>query len=69
MPGQKVPRVVGARVVYRDGVPLAASVGGRTEWLGEIDGETQRRAQCALDRGRSFPSAASWPEMADSPSG
>jgi ATP-dependent Lhr-like helicase len=54
MPGQKVPRVVGARVVYRDGVPLAAHAGGRTEWLATLDAATKRQAQAALDRGPAF---------------
>ncbi|MDB5829153.1 MAG: ATP-dependent helicase, partial [Variovorax sp.] len=34
--GPKVPRVAGARVLYRDGVPVATSVGGQTEWLVEL---------------------------------
>jgi len=37
VPGQKVARVAGARVVYRDGAPLATSVGGEIEWLDDVD--------------------------------
>jgi len=48
-----VPRVVGARVVYRDGVPLAAHTGGRTEWLVDADRETRRKVHAALERGPS----------------
>jgi ATP-dependent Lhr-like helicase len=33
VPGPKVPRVAGARVVFRDGVPLATSIGGQVEML------------------------------------
>jgi ATP-dependent Lhr-like helicase len=33
VPGQRVARVPGARVLWRDGVPLATSVAGQVEWL------------------------------------
>jgi ATP-dependent Lhr-like helicase len=33
VPGPKVPRVTGSRVLFRDGVPLATSVGGQVEML------------------------------------
>jgi ATP-dependent Lhr-like helicase len=33
LPGARVPRVSGARVLYRDGVPVATLVGERIEWL------------------------------------
>ena len=33
LPGTRVPRVGGARVLYRDGVPFATLVGERIEWL------------------------------------
>jgi ATP-dependent Lhr-like helicase len=33
VPGPKVARVSGARVVFRDGVPLATSLAGEVEWL------------------------------------
>ena len=51
VPGTKVARVVGARVAYRDGVPLATSVGGHVEWLGEIDAPTKAALRRALEGG------------------
>jgi len=33
LPGSKVPRLPGARVLYRDGIALAALVAGKFEWL------------------------------------
>jgi len=44
VPGPKVPRVAGARVLYRDGVPIATWVGGHVEWLEPASPETQRAA-------------------------
>ena len=37
VPGPKVPRVAGARVLYHDGVPVASWVGGQVEWLESVD--------------------------------
>jgi ATP-dependent Lhr-like helicase len=53
VPGPKVPRVAGARVLYRDGVPVASWVGGEVEWLAPSDVEAQRAAVrlLALDPG------------------
>jgi ATP-dependent Lhr-like helicase len=36
VPGDELPRVAGARVVSRDGMPLATSVGGEVAWLAEV---------------------------------
>ena len=36
VPGDKLPRVAGVRVVSRDGAPLATSVGGEVAWLDEV---------------------------------
>src|SRR5690606_34435680 len=33
VPGVRVPRVAGARVLYRDGIPFATLLGSRIEWL------------------------------------
>jgi ATP-dependent Lhr-like helicase len=44
VPGPKVPRVAGARVLYRDGVPVATLVGGQVEWLVPIEVDAQRAA-------------------------
>jgi ATP-dependent Lhr-like helicase len=35
VPGQRVARVAGARVLWRDGVPLATIVAGQVEWLAD----------------------------------
>jgi len=35
--GRKIARVAGARVLYRDGAPLATSVAGQVEWLDEVE--------------------------------
>jgi ATP-dependent Lhr-like helicase len=37
LPGAKVPAVVGNRLVYRDGVPIAAIVAGKPQYWGELD--------------------------------
>ena len=42
--GRKVPRVAGARVLYRDGVPVATFVGAQVEWLAPMDVDAQRVA-------------------------
>ncbi len=35
--GEKVPRTAGARLVYRDGVPVAARVAGEVRWLAALE--------------------------------
>jgi ATP-dependent Lhr-like helicase len=37
LPGPKPPRIAGARVAFRDGLPLATSVAGQVEFLHEIE--------------------------------
>jgi ATP-dependent Lhr-like helicase len=51
VPGPKVARVAGARVVWRDGVPLATSVGGEVELLAPASGAELRAATDALRHG------------------
>ncbi len=46
--GAKIPRVPGSSVLYRDGVAIAASIGGQTQWLVALDAQEQRRAMDAL---------------------
>lgn len=46
--GAKIPRVPGSSVVYRDGIAIAASAGGQTQWLVELDAQEQRQATDAL---------------------
>jgi len=58
--GPKVARIAGARVVWRDGVPVATSVGGEVEALLPLDRDTLRAVGDALRQGPvwRFPSAA-----------
>ncbi|HSC65001.1 MAG TPA: helicase-related protein, partial [Caldimonas sp.] len=51
VPGPKVARVAGARVVWRDGVPLATSVGGVVDALSPLDRDALREASDALRQG------------------
>ena len=50
LPGTKVPRQLGARVLLRDGVPLATLVGGQVELLAALPAEDERAARKALLR-------------------
>jgi ATP-dependent Lhr-like helicase len=36
-PGRRVPALAGNRVLYRNGIPVALSVGRQVEFLGEVD--------------------------------
>ncbi|MDT3679410.1 MAG: DEAD/DEAH box helicase [Burkholderiaceae bacterium] len=44
LPGARVPRVGGARVLYRDGVPFATLLAERIEWLQRPDPEERGEA-------------------------
>ncbi len=44
LPGSKVPALPGNRILYRDGVPLAALVAGKPQWLLDLDESAQREA-------------------------
>ena len=48
VPGDKVPRVAGARVVSRDGMPLATSVSGEVAWVDEVAAHERPLVQRAL---------------------
>jgi len=48
LPGAKVPALTGNRVLYRDGVPVAALVGGEIRWLEQLDGSDARIAESML---------------------
>ena len=50
LPGAKVPRVLGARVLLRDGVPLATLVAGQVEFVATLSAGEQRVARKALLR-------------------
>ena len=47
-PGNKVPAYAGNRVLYRDGVPIAALVADEVVWLKETPLEEQAEARSAL---------------------
>ena len=65
VPGKRLARVAGARVLYRDGVPLATSVGGEVEWLADDVAAADRPA---LRRRLESPQAlaTSWPASSSS---
>jgi ATP-dependent Lhr-like helicase len=48
VPGPRVPAVTGNRVLYRDGIAIAALIGGATQWIVELDMAAQREAESAL---------------------
>ncbi|MDQ2703209.1 MAG: DEAD/DEAH box helicase [Pseudomonadota bacterium] len=50
LPGSKVPRLPGARVVYRDGIALAALVAGEVECFETLAAEDERAVRKALLR-------------------
>ncbi|GIW51933.1 MAG: ATP-dependent DNA helicase [Gemmatimonadales bacterium] len=49
-PGDRVPALGGNRVLYRDGVPLAARIGGEVRMLGSLDGLSRLAVERALIR-------------------
>jgi len=53
LPGPKLPRTAGSRVLYRDGIPIATLVAGETTMLVSLDAAGQREAQRALSLGTS----------------
>jgi ATP-dependent Lhr-like helicase len=50
-PGDKVSAIASNRVLYRDGVPVAAQLGASFRWLGAADREYEWMARTALLRG------------------
>nr|WP_242107911.1 DEAD/DEAH box helicase [Luteimonas aquatica] len=62
LPGAKLPRLTGSRLLYRDGVPLAILNAGQVEWLATLPAEEQRAAQRVLMRlPAQEPPAPAWP--------
>ncbi|MCQ4323371.1 ATP-dependent DNA helicase [Stutzerimonas stutzeri] len=51
LPGDKVPALPGNRILYRDGVPLAALVAGKPQLLAELDEVGQHEVRRLLGRG------------------
>jgi ATP-dependent helicase Lhr and Lhr-like helicase len=60
LPGDKVPRIPGSRVVFRDGIPVATLIGGQVALLIELDTQARRDADAALRRA---PAALSAPNQ------
>ncbi|MFL6624171.1 MAG: helicase-related protein [Sulfurifustis sp.] len=58
-PGGRVPALAGNRVLYRDGVPVAIQVGGKTEFLIDVPEQDAWNARNALIRGVANASSAS----------
>src|SRR5690606_30546878 len=50
LPGSKVPRLAGARVLYREGLALAARVAGGVQWLAPLPPEEERAVRGVLLR-------------------
>mgnify|MGYP002377939405 CR=1 FL=1 len=64
--GDKVPALAGSRLLYRDGVPIAALVGGKTEPLVELPaGEWQHARQALLRHAPGTRERATMPEGLD----
>jgi ATP-dependent Lhr-like helicase len=49
-PGQKIPALTGNRVIFKDGLPIAALIGGKVEFLSEIEPAQQWEAKKKLLR-------------------
>ncbi|MEO6689561.1 MAG: hypothetical protein ABIN56_10630 [Dokdonella sp.] len=56
--GDKVPRVVSSRVLYRDGVPIASRVAGKTLFVQPVDASDEHALRMRLLRGSSRPHSA-----------
>ena len=50
VPGPKVPALTNNRVLYRDGVPIAALIAGEVQWVKELELSEARVAEDALIR-------------------
>ncbi|MET0681940.1 MAG: DEAD/DEAH box helicase [Casimicrobiaceae bacterium] len=48
VPGPKVAAVTNNRVLYRNGMPVAALVAGETQWIGELERRERPEAESAL---------------------
>jgi ATP-dependent Lhr-like helicase len=49
-PGSRVPALTGNRILYRGGLPIAASIGGEVTFYEELDAATQWEARNRLLR-------------------
>jgi ATP-dependent Lhr-like helicase len=48
LPGAKVPALTGNRVLYRNGVPVAALVGSDIRWIEKLEGADAVAAESML---------------------
>ena len=48
LPGAKVPALTGNRVLYRDGAPVAALIGGDIQWFERLEGSDTVTAETML---------------------
>jgi ATP-dependent Lhr-like helicase len=48
LPGAKVPALTGNRILYRDGAPVAALVGGEIKWIEQLEGGDANTAEAML---------------------
>jgi len=48
VPGPKVPAVTNNRVLYRNGIPVAALVAGDTHWIADLEPRERAEAESAL---------------------
>ncbi len=46
--GERVPAVIGSRILFEDGVAVAAKIAGKVQWLIEGDADQQQRWRMAL---------------------
>jgi ATP-dependent Lhr-like helicase len=58
-PGQRVPALTGNRVLYRDGVPVAAQIGGEVVFMERVEPNAEWDARTALLRRRISPALRS----------
>lgn len=64
LPGTRVARQAGARVLYRDGLPIASWSAGQMELLVGLSAEAQRAARQLLER---EPALRAWPTTLAAP--
>ena len=50
LPGARIPALAGNRILFRDGLPVAASVGGSVQFLADLDAGEARAVEDALVR-------------------
>ena len=60
--GDRVPSISGNRILYRNGVPIASSIGGNVNFLQEVDSVDEWEIRNALIR---TTSSVSYREMPD----